>query len=176
MRRFCAMVAGIRSDRVASTSGTNGKSPASTIDSDPRESGMTQASGNRCRKERNKGAVLVDGAMQPAIIDFECEKVSAGTKNAMDFGKGAILQLWRAEMMNYQNGDGRRKGAVREGQRRGVASYNTILATTFHGAKVRAKSRVVFEAGDLIGAPAKFAGGGAGSGTNFQHMIAQGSA
>lgn len=137
---------------------------------------MTQTSGNGGRQERNKGAVLVDGAVQPAIIDFECEKVPAGTKNSMDFGKGAILQLWGAEMMNYQNGDGGRKGAVRKGQRRSIGSYNSNLATTFDGAQLRAKSSVVFEAGDSIGAHAKFAGGGARSRADFQHMIAQGPA
>jgi len=129
------MFCGYRSGQVASASGANGKPATPAIDSDSRESHLAQPGGNGRGEDRNKGAAFVDDAMHPTIIDFECEKESAGSKNTINLREGAILQFLRVEMMKNQNSDGGRKGTVSKGQDRCIALHDEIPVTSLDGAK-----------------------------------------
>jgi hypothetical protein len=57
----------------------------------------------------------VNRAVQPSILYFKREKMTAGPQHTVNFYKRAILQFARSQMMQDENGDRGGEGAPGEG-------------------------------------------------------------
>lgn len=60
-------------------------------------------------------------SVNPAVWNVEGKKNAAGPKYAVNFRKSTILQLWRFQMMQHEDGEHGGECAIGERQRRSVA-------------------------------------------------------
>lgn len=63
--------------------------------------------------------------VNPAVVDLESEEGAAWAKHAEDFSEGEVLQLARFEMVEDENGDGRRESLAGERQMRSIAAEHS---------------------------------------------------
>ena len=84
-------------------------------------------------------------AVQPPILNLQCEEHAAGPKHPPDFRKGAILQLARTQMMKHQDRNRRRKRAIRKRQRPRIALDHCCIRAIHTGAQLCRKCVVVLE-------------------------------
>ena len=108
--------------------------------------------------------------MQQIVFDLECEEGATRPKHAIGFAKRVFLSGAGAKMVEHQNRDGRRKRALREGQRRGVGLHDSVLV--FRGEPDR-KTVTPFEARYSRRQPPQSLGAGAGSCAKFKHVVTQ---
>ena len=109
-------------------------------------------------------------AVQPAVLNFKGKEAAARTQHATDFVEGAILQCAGFQVVQRENGDDTRKGAIREGQGCGIGLHGSGASTD----PLRQASRgavVVFQTGDAGRAAQQLAGGGSGAGADFEDVL-----
>jgi hypothetical protein len=153
--------------------GVETKAAAAEIDGHAREAGECEARKSRAGRERSEDTFEMAEVMDPAVVDLKSEECAAGAQHAENFAEGEVLQFAGLEMVEDENGNGRRESFTRERQMRGIAADNSAGIRVVVGFQLARGIVVVLQRGDSRNAFAKMHGGGAITGANLQEMIAQ---
>jgi hypothetical protein len=174
---YIAIASEIRATSMAMAAGGSifargGKAEAADtgVDLDARKSDGGEAFGDVGAIDGDEDAADMDHTVQQIVFDFECEERTAGTQDAECFAKGVFLGGARAEMVQHQDSDGGRKGALPERKRCGVSLHDCISisrcdaccewVTPFEARHARSESLQCFCAGP-------------GSCAQLEHMISE---
>ncbi len=109
--------------------------------------------------------------LQPSIVDLKREKDSSGPQHAVNFRERAILQLDGAQVMQDENGDGRRKTAIRKRQSRGVTLQNAATGPAPPGHQLCGKSMAILDTGNPRRPPPQFLRRCAWARANLQQVL-----
>src|SRR5438105_15640109 len=102
----------LQGERLGYPEGANAKTSAPGIHGDVRESRRCQALARGRKFQGDKRALDVRNTVNPGVGDIESKKNAACPKHACDFGKSAIWQLLRLQMLHQQDREHRRKCAA----------------------------------------------------------------
>src|ERR1700719_2742765 len=80
---------------------TDSKATTTEIDSYFRKSRGRQSRERRGRRHRHKRASHVPHSVHPPILNLKCKEYSAWAKHPPKFGKSAVLQLARTQVMKH---------------------------------------------------------------------------
>ena len=106
--------------------------------------------------------------MEQVVFNLEREERSTRAQNAKSFAKRAFLSGACAEMVQHQNGYCRRKGTIREGERRGIRLHDR---TSPLGGKVGGKRMTPLETRHARGKAAQSLRASARTSAKLEHVV-----